>query len=133
MCPSRLLLFKNERDGRKQESGVALAVYPIARSDFSVHDTPQLTEANFASLKNFQMQVDSLQNYTHFVRMTFSDTSPAVSSIPENISPGKSQSRNQRRPVPQSETMSVTHRKDFYFASRNELWLSELCQAKKFL
>ena len=30
LCPSRLLLFKNERESRKQESGNALAVYPIA-------------------------------------------------------------------------------------------------------
>ena len=60
LCPSRLLLFKNERESRTQASGVALAVYPIANSDFSLHDAPALGASNFASQKNFQTQVDSI-------------------------------------------------------------------------
>ena len=106
LCPSRLLLFKNVQSRWLNET--ALAVYPIARSDFQKYDAPALTELNFASHKNFQTGVDSLQNYTHFVRMSFRDASPAVCSIPENISPGtKGQSRNTRRPLPNSETMAV--------------------------
>ena len=74
LCPSRLLLFKNERESRKQEGGSALAVYPITWSDFALHDSPTLTEANFASHKNFQTEIDSLKNYRQFIRMSFKDS-----------------------------------------------------------
>ena len=134
LCPSRLLLFKNERESRKQEAGNALAVYPIAQSDFTLHDAPPLTEANFASIKDFQTQVDSLQNYMVFVRMSFRDgtsgqTSNKMMAENERLPP---QSRNHnKRTVGFNETMAITRNKDFYFTHFNQIWLSELLQAKK--
>ena len=47
-------------------------------------------------------------------------------SMPKDIGAGKSQSRNQKL-----EETSNVRRKDFYFASYNDIWLNELCQAKK--
>ena len=44
LCPSRLLLFRNGWEIKKPEQGLALAVYPIVRSEFSLHDAPPMTE-----------------------------------------------------------------------------------------
>lgn len=54
LCQTRLLLFKGEKESRRSEKGLALAVYPIVRSDFSLLQAPPLTEYNFASRKAFQ-------------------------------------------------------------------------------
>ena len=146
LCPSRLLLFKNERESRKQEAGHALAVYPIAQSDFSMHDSPPLTEANFASLKNFQTQVDSLQNYSKFVRMSFREgstgqtvgTSDKMMLSNDNKVPQQSRNHHQQteqvaaaEPLLNDTTLASMRNKDFYFAKLNSFWLTELCQAKK--
>ena len=73
-------------------------MYPIAKSNFTLHDAPALTEANFSSLKNFQAQVDSVTNYTHYVRMSFCDTktNSVAGILHQNIvsSEKKNQSRN---------------------------------------
>ena len=71
LTQSRIFLFKDERSSRPNNRSDALAVYPIAHANFEIIMAPPLTEYNFASLKYFQAQLDSLSNYTHFVRMKF--------------------------------------------------------------
>ena len=74
---------------------MALAVYPIAKSNFSMHDAPPLSEENFSSVKNFQAQIDQLENYTHYIRMSFSDINRVTNIVVSNLSSsGKNQSRN---------------------------------------
>ena len=63
LCPSRILLYKSEKESRTSVQGLALAVYPIANADFSLVSAPPLTEFNFASRKAFQAQIDSLESY----------------------------------------------------------------------
>ena len=98
-----------------------------------MHDAPPLTEANFASIKDFQTQVDSLQNYMVFVRMTFRDSSS--SGMTENKMmekmPPQSRNHSNKRAVGLNETMAISRNKDFYFTHFNQLWLEELLQAKK--
>ena len=60
LCQSRLLLFKNEKESRRAQRGLALAVYPIVNSDFSLEVALPLTDYNFKSRKDFQMGIDSL-------------------------------------------------------------------------
>lgn len=51
---------------------MALAVYPILNSNFSIEKASQaLNDSNFSSLRTFQAQVDSLSNYTYFVKISF--------------------------------------------------------------
>ena len=60
LCQSRLLLFKNEKESRRAQRGLALAVYPIVNSYFSLEAALPLTDYNFKSRKDFQMGIDSL-------------------------------------------------------------------------
>lgn len=96
LCQSRLLLFKNEKESRKNQKGQALAVYPISQASFAIHDASPLTEYNFASRKAFQAKIDSLSNYTNFVRMSFHIGAHQRQVIlnAQNNKSGRQQSRN---------------------------------------
>lgn len=84
-------------------------MYPIAKADFSLHDSPALSESNFARKESFEVQADSLQNYKQFIRMRFKDCYKSS----------------------QGKELDQVRCKDLYFAAKNNVWLSQLCEAKK--
>ena len=54
LCPSRLLLFKNERHTLMGAKHGALAVYPLNESNFELRRSAALTPYNFQKIKPFE-------------------------------------------------------------------------------
>ena len=83
--------------------------------------------------------MDSLKDYRTFVRISFRFTSTApqsrASSRQNSIIKRKSLSRTSSQysscTDEVQEEATASHRKDLYFGNLNDVWLSELCMAKK--
>ena len=130
LTQSRLLVFKNVRDSKRERHSDALAVYPIAHASFSEHEAPALSEANFSSCKAFQARFDSLQNYRKFVRMSFQVSHHIDGSIGIHRR-NHSRTNSQGKAGLTEQRQGSVHNKDFYFGKTTEIWLQELLMAKK--